>query len=64
MKADEIFHKLGIARADQGHAVHSPVDGALIGHVAFDDAAAIDRKIATVQDAFREWRSVPAPRRG
>jgi len=64
MKADEIFHKLGIARADQGHAVHSPVDGALIGHVAFNDAAAIERKIATAQDAFREWRSVPAPRRG
>ena len=64
MKADEIFHKLGIARADQGHAVHSPIDGALIGHVAFDDAAAIERKIATAQEAFREWRNVPAPRRG
>jgi aldehyde dehydrogenase (NAD+) len=44
--------------------VHSPVDGAEIGRLAFDDAAAVERKIAQSVDAFRAWREVPAPRRG
>jgi aldehyde dehydrogenase (NAD+) len=32
--------------------------------VAFDDAAAIEGKIAQAAQAFRAWREVPAPRRG
>jgi len=46
------------------HAVHSPIDGAEIGRVAFDDAKAIDAKVANAVTAFRVWRDVPAPRRG
>jgi len=46
------------------HVVRSPIDGAEIGRVAFDDAAAIDAKIAASVEAFRQWREVPAPRRG
>ncbi|HSZ73836.1 MAG TPA: aldehyde dehydrogenase family protein [Rhizomicrobium sp.] len=46
------------------HAVHSPIDGAEIGRVAYDDAASIETKIANSLVAFKAWREVPAPRRG
>ena len=42
----------------------SPIDGTVLGRVAADDAAAIDRKVAAAANAFHTWRSVPAPRRG
>jgi aldehyde dehydrogenase (NAD+) len=45
-------------------AVHSPIDGAEIGRVTYDNAAAIQKKIATSVEAFKAWRDVPAPRRG
>jgi len=64
MKADEILRDLGVEARGGDHAVHSPVDGAEIGRVAFDDPAAIERKIAQSVEAFRAWREVPAPRRG
>ncbi len=46
------------------HAVRSPIDGAEIGRVAYDDAAMIEAKIAASAEAFQAWRAVPAPRRG
>ncbi|MBL6854234.1 MAG: aldehyde dehydrogenase family protein [Alphaproteobacteria bacterium] len=46
------------------HVVHSPIDGAEIGRVAFDDAKSIDAKVADAVTAFRIWRDVPAPKRG
>ncbi|HWD28053.1 MAG TPA: aldehyde dehydrogenase family protein [Rhizomicrobium sp.] len=46
------------------HIVRSPVDGAELGRVAYDDAASVDAKIAHAAHAFRRWRDVPAPRRG
>jgi aldehyde dehydrogenase (NAD+) len=64
MKADQILRDLGVAASAGDHVVRSPIDGAEIGRVAFDDAAAIARKIAQSADAFRAWRDVPAPRRG
>ncbi|MFU8898627.1 MAG: aldehyde dehydrogenase family protein [Roseinatronobacter sp.] len=45
-------------------AVYSPIDGAEVAQLhetALDDMPAI---IARAQSAFRQWRSVPAPRRG
>ncbi|HEY1630315.1 MAG TPA: aldehyde dehydrogenase family protein [Rhizomicrobium sp.] len=42
----------------------SPIDGAEIGRVAYDDAASVAAKIAASVEAFRAWRDVPAPRRG
>ncbi|MBV9571319.1 MAG: aldehyde dehydrogenase family protein [Alphaproteobacteria bacterium] len=64
MKADEILREFGVETNRGDWAVHSPVDGAEIGRVAFDDAASIERKIAQSVEAFRAWRTVPAPRRG
>jgi len=42
----------------------SPIDGAEIGRVTYDDAASVEKKIAASVVAFEEWRNVPAPRRG
>src|SRR6185437_2744137 len=51
--------------ATQGdRIVRSPIDGAEIGRISFDDAAAIEAKIAQSVAAFRAWREVPAARRG
>ncbi len=64
MDARELLKSLGVAGANGSHVVHSPIDGAEIGRVAFDDAASIEKKIAASVDAFRLWREVPAPKRG
>ncbi len=45
-------------------ASHSPVDGALIGEVRGADRAEYDAAIATAQEAFKVWRTWPAPKRG
>ena len=42
----------------------SPVDGALIGIVRGASKAEYDRAIAKAQEAFVEWRTWPAPKRG
>jgi len=52
------------AIADGDIAVHSPIDGRRIGLVKSDSPSAIDAKIASADAAFRQWRTVPAPRRG
>src|SRR6202046_3089223 len=64
MHAKDILAQFGVSAAAGDHVVHSPVDGAEIGRVAFDTPTAIEEKIATRAKAFREWRDVPAPRRG
>ena len=45
-------------------AVHSPIDGAEVARIAETPAAGMEKVIATSKEAFRKWRSVPAPRRG
>ncbi|CAN7666988.1 aldehyde dehydrogenase family protein [Trinickia sp. LjRoot230] len=66
MKASTILSDLGIAHlADAGDiAVHSPIDGELIGRVASRTAAEVDNALAQAQAAYQTWRDVPAPRRG
>lgn len=62
-----LLASLGVAkeRFDGGElAVHSPIDGSLIGRVGAADKAATEAAIARAHDAFLAWRSVPAPRRG
>ncbi|MGC3944904.1 MAG: aldehyde dehydrogenase family protein [Chryseolinea sp.] len=43
---------------------YSPVDGKLIGTVQTGDSAAFDKLVAKAKEAFTEWRTWPAPRRG
>src|SRR5580658_2852080 len=64
MSASDILAKLGVIASQGEHAVHSPIDGAEIGRIRYDDAASIDAKIAASVVAFEQWRQVPAPRRG
>jgi len=42
----------------------SPINGQLIGSVAPADNDAVGAACAKAQDAFLQWRKVPAPRRG
>ena len=62
--AHEILSALGATVTDGPHVVRSPIDGAEIGRVGYDDARSVDAKIARSVEAFHAWRDVPAPRRG
>jgi len=44
--------------------VFSPINGGLMGRVKMDTAETVEAKIAASADAFKKWRTVPAPRRG
>jgi L-aminoadipate-semialdehyde dehydrogenase len=64
MSAAKILSELGVGATKGDHVVRSPIDGAELGRVAYDDAKSIDAKIAAAAKAFHAWRDVPAPRRG
>jgi aldehyde dehydrogenase (NAD+) len=66
VKALSIVSELGISHlAETGDiAVHSPIDGELVGRVASDSPADVDAALANAQAAYETWREVPAPRRG
>ncbi|MDN3554281.1 aldehyde dehydrogenase family protein [Halomonas almeriensis] len=64
---DTLMHKLGVdeARYRQGDfVITSPTDGGEIGRVSLEGADAIEERVARSQQAFEQWRQVPAPRRG
>lgn len=66
VKASAILSELGISHlAEAGDiAVHSPINGELIGRVASRTVAEVDAALASAQKAYASWRNVPAPRRG
>ena len=43
---------------------YSPVDGELIGSISSTTKNDYDKVILTAQEAFKFWRSYPAPKRG
>jgi len=43
---------------------NSPVDGQLIGKVQATDAKAYEQVVQKAQEAFKVWRTTPAPKRG
>src|ERR1044071_6340539 len=43
---------------------YSPVDGKLIGKVQGADEAAFAKVMVQAEKAFKEWKNIPAPRRG
>lgn len=43
---------------------YSPVDGALIGTINSATESDYDQVVKSAQEAFKEWRMVPAPQRG
>ncbi|THH41729.1 L-piperidine-6-carboxylate dehydrogenase [Neolewinella litorea] len=61
----------GTSTGRQGHhnteahiSSHSPVDGAQIGRVSITTPEQYEAVINQATEAFRHWRTVPAPRRG
>ncbi len=74
----DILKSLGISAANPGAstgatwiktkgekiASYSPVDGEVIGTVTGTDKNGYDAVVARAQQAFTEWRSWPAPKRG
>src|SRR5687767_4768152 len=45
-------------------AVHTPIDGSRLATFAAATEADVQDAVAAAGEAFRFWRSVPAPRRG
>ncbi len=58
-----MLNQLGV-KTTGAIVARSPIDGAEIGRIAYDDMASVEKKIAASVDAFKAWRDVPAPRRG
>lgn len=52
------------ARAEGSLVSHSPIDGVAIGSVAEATTGEVELSCAEAAEAFRQWRTVPAPRRG
>jgi len=63
MTMTDLLAQLGVKTSGDVIA-RSPIDGAELGRVGYDDAASIERKVAASVDAFKAWREVPAPKRG
>ena len=59
----QLLAEFGIASSGP-QIVRSPIDGSEIGRLAYDDAPSIEAKIVASVEAFRQWREVPAPKRG
>jgi aldehyde dehydrogenase (NAD+) len=64
-RARAILQSLGVTLDDTAALpVRSPITGGELARVAPADAAAADAAITAAHNAFRQWRMVPAPRRG
>lgn len=74
---DEALEQLGLKVENDGTAIgdeffangeyiasYSPVDGALIGKVKTTTKEDYEKVVTAAQEAFKEWRMIPAPERG
>ncbi|MBE9584311.1 aldehyde dehydrogenase family protein [Mucilaginibacter sp. JRF] len=50
--------------SDDARTIYSPVDGKAIAKVNMASQAGYDTAVEQAQQAFKSWRTVPAPRRG
>ncbi len=64
ISAEKILNDLGLTVGGGNLEVFSPIDGARIGAVQTDTPDETRKKISTARTAFKQWRCVPAPRRG
>lgn len=67
MSHNDILKAAGLSQAEVTGgtlAVHSPIDGSEVAKVRETDPADMAKIIAKSQEAFKAWRTVPAPRRG
>ncbi|GAB4260687.1 MAG: aldehyde dehydrogenase family protein [Vicingaceae bacterium] len=77
IEISEVLNELGVKAINPGTSTgnqwfanglelssYSPVDGALIGKVITTTKEDYEKVITTAQNAFKEWRMIPAPKRG
>ena len=67
MEHAQVLSALGFSNeelAGGSLAVHSPIDGAEVARIAETPLTEMESVIARSQQAFKAWRTVPAPRRG
>lgn len=78
MNTKKILEQLGITKVNEGASTgvkwlksggkqldsYSPVDGKLIASANQANAKTYEKVISTAEAAFKEWRLVPAPKRG
>lgn len=66
-QAAEILNRVGVSadRIAAGRlAVHSPLTGEKLAAVEVTESTDVNQAIAHAHEAFLQWRTVPAPRRG
>lgn len=56
----------GVQSTDSGNYIdsYSPVDGTFIGSVSTTTKEEYEQVMSTAQEAYKTWRTVPAPKRG
>jgi len=67
MDVNALLGELGLNSAELTAGdlvVRTPIDGSEIAHIPGDTLAGLDAKIARADEAFRQWRMTPPPRRG
>ena len=64
MDVSAILTNVNMALPTGDVPARTPIDGSEIGRVEWDTADSLDTKVAEAAEAFREWRDVPAPKRG
>lgn len=67
MNISDIYKQIGLDEslvANGDLDVVSPIDGQIIASVKTTELASVSETIDHANDAFKQWRSVPAPRRG
>ncbi len=67
LNAEMTLSKLGLSAAELNGGtlrVTSPIDGSILGEVHETPAADVDAILAASKSAFKDWRTIPAPRRG
>jgi aldehyde dehydrogenase (NAD+) len=48
----------------QSAAIRSPIDGQTLANVTWATPGDVDRAVDAAHEAFKKWRTIPAPRRG
>jgi aldehyde dehydrogenase (NAD+) len=59
-----LLSRLGVSLTPGTLPAHSPITAEVLAHIAEDSPATAANRIAAAQAAYRQWRTVPAPKRG
>jgi len=64
LNAGALLERLGVSAASGDLVACTPIDGSEIGRVAVGEPRAVAAAVERAHQAFLQWRTVPAPRRG